>query len=404
MSCLCLLCGGSSRNLNNDKCIQLHAFFFWREIVAHESGQAPNGDIDAQRRIFAQSEEEQERRVLYAIRRYPKRGKRISRIQSRRVPRQDNSLALRRSRMEQLHQVLCPEFRNLRTQETNQHKLRYRKQKCGLGLAADFVETENPLFSMDKTKIKGKIFTLTKDENADGKINIDDLKWNYMEGDGDFRSEEVQRLKDEADFIITNPPFSLFKEFFTWLIDSRKQFLIIGSINAISYKEIFLQIKNNKVWLGNGMGRWISGFIVPEGYELYGTEARIDENGNRIVATNNCLWLTNLEHGRRHQPLELNTMAQNRKHSKHKEVRDNGYPHYDNYDAIDVPFTDAIPCDYDGVMGVPITFLDKYCPDQFEILGQMVTTKIDEYNFGYPYINGKKVYARILIKNRSIRK
>lgn len=265
-------------------------------------------------------------------------------------------------------------------------------------------ETENPLFSMDKTKIKGKIFTLTKDENADGKINIDDLKWNYMDGDGDFRSEEVQRLKDEADFIITNPPFSLFKEFFTWLIDGRKQFLIIGSINAISYKEIFLQIKNNKVWLGNGMGRWISGFIVPEGYELYGTEARIDENGNRIVATNNCLWLTNLEHGRRHQPLELNTMAQNRKHSKHKEVRDNGYPHYDNYDAIDVPFTDAIPCDYDGVMGVPITFLDKYCPDQFEILGQMVTTKIDEYNFGYPYINGKKVYARILIKNRSIRK
>lgn len=176
--------------------------------------------------------------------------------------------------------------------------------------------------------------------------------------------------------------------------------MIIGNINAISYKEIFLQIKNNKVWLGNGMGRWISGFIVPDGYELYGTEARVDENGNRIVATNNCLWLTNLEHGRRHQPLELNTIAQNIKHSKHKEVRENGYPKYDNYDAIDVPFTDAIPCDYKGVMGVPITFLDKYCPDQFEILGQMVTTKIDEYNFGYPYINGKKVYARILIKNK----
>jgi len=267
-------------------------------------------------------------------------------------------------------------------------------------------ETENPLFSMDKTKIKGKIFTLTKDENKDGKINIDDLKWNYLEGDGDFRSEEVKKLRDESDFIITNPPFSLFTEFFMWLIESKKQFLIIGNINAITYKEVFPQIMNNNVWLGNGMGRWISGFIVPEGYELYGTEARIDENGNRIVATNNCLWLTNIEHGRRHQPLELNTQTQNIKHSKHKEVKGIGYKKYDNYDALEVPYTDAIPSDYEGVVGVPISFLDKYCPEQFEIIG---ATESEGKGFSHGLwqessgiaqatINGERVYKRIFIR------
>ena len=149
------------------------------------------------------------------------------------------------------------------------------------------------------------------------------------------------------------------------------------------------------------MGRWISGFIVPESYDLYGAEARIDENGNRIVATNNCLWLTNLDHGRRHQPLPLMTMADNLKYSKHKEIKGKkSYDKYDNYDAIEVPFTDAIPSDYKGVMGVPVTFLDKYNPDQFELVGQMVTTKVDEFNHGYPYINGEKIYARILIKKK----
>ena len=132
-------------------------------------------------------------------------------------------------------------------------------------------------------------------------------------------------------------------------------------------KKYFLRIKNNEAWLGNGMGRWISGFIVPEGYDLYGSEARI-EDGKRIVATNNCLWLTNIEHGRRHQALELMTMQDNLKYSKHGEIRKLGYLKYDNYDAIDVPYTDAIPSDYDGFMGVPITFLDKFNPEQFEII------------------------------------
>ena len=262
-------------------------------------------------------------------------------------------------------------------------------------------EEEAPQFDESKTTTHGKIFTLTRDSNKSGMIDIDDLEWQYLEGDGDFRSDEVKALCEEADIIITNPPFSLFREFLAWIFEHNKQFLIIGNINCISYQEVFVKIKENKAWLGNGMGRWISGFIVPEGYELYGSEARIDENGQRIVATNNCLWLTNLEHGRRHQPLSLMTMKDNIKYSKHKEIRDVGYEKYDNYDAIDVAFTDAIPSDYNGAMGVPITFLDKYNPEQFEILGIMASTQITQYNFGYPYVDGKKKYARILIRKRA---
>lgn len=235
------------------------------------------------------------------------------------------------------------------------------------GYQPTLFETQDPRFDKKKTQINGKIFTLTHDKTGDGKIDVEDLEWDYLGGDGDFRSKEIIKLRDEADIIITNPPFSLFREFLSWIIEAEKQFLIIGNINIITYKEVFPFIKDNKVWLGNGMGRWISGFIVPENYELYGSEARI-ENGNRIISTNNALWLTNIEHGRRHQPLALMTMQDNIKFSKHKRVRNEGYLQYDNYDAIEVPYTDAIPSDYDGVMGVPITFLDKYNPEQFEIL------------------------------------
>jgi hypothetical protein len=162
------------------------------------------------------------------------------------------------------------------------------------------------------------------------------------------------------------------------------------------------------MWLGTGMGRWISGFIVPESYELYGSEARIDEDGNRIVATNNCLWFTNFDHGKRHQPLPLMTMADNIKFSSHKNIKDKNYDKYDNYDAIEVPYTDAIPSDYDGVMGVPITFLDKYNPEQFELLGIMNTGEENKgirYKgtpHGRPLINGVEKYLRILIKRRKL--
>ncbi|MDU6605894.1 MAG: adenine-specific methyltransferase EcoRI family protein [Streptococcus salivarius] len=221
---------------------------------------------------------------------------------------------------------------------------------------------------------------------------------------GDFRSEEVTHLRDEADMIITNPPFSLFREFLSWINPLEKQFLIIGNMNAITYKEVFPLIKENKIWLGTGMGRWISGFIVPESYELYGTEARIEE-GARIVSTNNALWLTNIDHGKRHQPLSLMTMADNIKYSKHKNIKGQEYLYYENYDALEVPYTDAIPSDYKGVMGVPISFLDKYNPEQFKILGASDNGAIDDkYKLTHfkkhnePYINGRKVYKRIFIE------
>lgn len=277
------------------------------------------------------------------------------------------------------------------------------------GYQPTLFELNDPQYDETKTVKNGKIFMLTKDKSGDGKIDVNDLEWSYLKGDGDFNSAEIKKLRDEADIIITNPPFSLFKEFLKWIIEGNKQFLMIGNINIITYKEVFPLIKENKAWLGTGMGRWISGFIVPESYELYGSEAAVDGHGNRIVATNNCLWFTNLDHGKRHQTLTLMTMDENLKYSKHKEIRGkNGYDKYDNYNAMEVPFTDAIPSDYDGVMGVPITFLDKYNPDQFEIIwttdrggdGMLEDIKLPHTRFDAPVINDKGVYKRILIKHK----
>jgi hypothetical protein len=264
-------------------------------------------------------------------------------------------------------------------------------------------EMDDPQYDEDKTVQNGKIFTLTHDINADTKVNIDDLEWHYLQGDGDFLSDEIKVLRDEADIIITNPPFSLFREFLGWIVEVEKQFLIIGNINSIVYIEVFPLIQAKKAWVGNGMGRWISGFIVPKSYELYGSEARVDADGNRIVATNSCLWLTNIDHGRRHKTLPLMTMSDNLKFSRHKNLNTEGYQTYDNYDAIDVPYTDAIPSDYDGVMGVPISFLDKFSPEQFEIVGSNRGVGQDPngvYGRG-SYINGKETFKRIFIRHRS---
>lgn len=244
-----------------------------------------------------------------------------------------------------------------------------------------FDENPTPIQVKGRPKVTANKLIINEvgDIDGDGSFSLKDValqlkanknnEWTPLEGDGDFRSDEAISLLKQSDIVITNPPFSVFREYIKQLVDYDKKFLIIANINAITYKEIFPLIKENKIWLGTGMGRWISGFIVPESYELFGTEARIDEKGTRIVATNNCLWFTNLDHGKRHQELPLMTMQDNIKFSKHKDIKGKEYQKYDNYDAIEVPFTDAIPGDYDGVMGVPITFLDKYNPEQFEIVG-----------------------------------
>ena len=233
-------------------------------------------------------------------------------------------------------------------------------------------ETAAPQFDKKKTRIRGKIFVLDHDTNKNGRIDIEDLEWDYLKGDGDFRSDEVKKLRDEADIIVTNPPFSLFREFLAWLVEGEKKFLIIGNMNAITYKEVFPLIKENRLWIGATGFASDMVFAVPKGTVVppaYKEKAeRLGYVGDFTRLGNSC-WFTNMDHGRRHKPLQLMTEVDNIKYSKHKEVRDVGYQKYDNYDAFEIPYTDAIPNDHKGVMGVPISFLDKYCPEQFEIVG-----------------------------------
>ena len=259
-------------------------------------------------------------------------------------------------------------------------------------------ETQDSQFDENKTANNGKIFTLTADKNKNGVINFEDLEWHYLEGSGDFRSEEIKKLRDEADIIITNPPFSLFRDFLTWIVEPTsnnivavmpssllinvsangnvgvsptkpKKFLIIGNMNAITYKEVFPLIKENKLWLGPSITSGDREFEVPKDVvdmDKFTGEMREGKYFQRVMGVR---WFTNIDHGRRHQPLSLMTMGDNIKFSKHKEIKGIGYQKYDNYDAIEIPFTDSIPSDYQGVMGVPISFLDKYSPEQFEIVG-----------------------------------
>lgn len=244
-------------------------------------------------------------------------------------------------------------------------------------------EQDIDLFN-DKTN--GTCFFYEYSEDKNGNVCLSNVV--HLNGNGDFRSQECISLLKLADIVVTNPPFSLFREYVAQLIKYDKKFLIIGNINAITYKEIFKLIKNNKVWLGVNLGRGISGFIVPEHYELYGTETRIDESGNRIISPNNCLWLTNLDIVQRHEDIVL---------TKQYIGNETDYPKYDNCNGINVNKTQDIPFDYTGFMGVPITFLHKFNPNQFEII------KFRKGDDGKDLsINGKCPYFRILIRNKRL--
>lgn len=207
-----------------------------------------------------------------------------------------------------------------------------------------------------------------------------------LQGDGDFRSDECVQILKQSDVVVTNPPFSLFREYISQLNNYNKDFLVISNINAITYKEVFPLIQANKAWLGVCFGRGISGFIVPDSYELYGTETTVHENGDRIISPNNCMWLTSLDNEKRHQPIEL---------VKKYEGNEDVYPIYDNYCGINVNRTQDIPRDYMGAMGVPITFLNKYDPEQFEII--KFRKGDDDKDLR---VNGKTPYFRILIKRK----
>ena len=216
-------------------------------------------------------------------------------------------------------------------------------------------EKNAPQYDADKSRTHGKIFTLDRDECGDKKISINDIRWKYLEGDGDFKSSEVTALRDEADFIITNPPFSLLREFIRWIMVGKKKFIIVGTMNAISYKDVFPLLMDNKIWLGGGFENGNAYFRVPEQAHDYADGVYDEETG--MVKFRNCCWYTNVELGKRHTQSSLMTVARNLKYSHHSEIKGRAeYQRYDNYDAIEVPFVDAIPSDYNGIMGVPISF------------------------------------------------
>ena len=238
---------------------------------------------------------------------------------------------------------------------------------------------------------KGKKYEYYGDLNGNNYPDEEEVFTSELEGDGDFRSEECIELLKKCDIVCTNPPFSLFRQYVAQLFEYKKDFLIIGNVNAISYKEVFPLIKENKMWLGVSSFNKGMYFGVPDDY-TYADTYKFDRerNGKKVMRVSSICWFTNLDHKKRHEELVL-----------YKKYNEEEYPKYDNYDAIEVSKVTDIPMDYYGVMGVPITFLDKYCPEQFEIAGQMMTTKVTEFNFGYPYIDGKKKFARLLIKRIS---
>ena len=270
-------------------------------------------------------------------------------------------------------------------------------------------ETESPKFDEKKTIKNGKIFTLDHDKSGDGKIDVNDLEWTYLKGDGDFKSKEIKKLRDEADIIITNPPFSLFRDFLAWIVEANKKFVIVGSKNAITLKEVFPLIKGNKMWVGTTSFNKDMLFISPEKVDPTKKPSSATRTVDGVVYLRSpSVWYSNLDHGRRHQPLPLMTMQDNIKFSKHKEIKGKEYQKFDNYDAINIPFTDAIPNDYDGAMAVPISFLDKYSPEQFEIISSndiKTNETISNKEHGLikdkdGTINGVPTYVRVVIKKR----
>ena len=273
----------------------------------------------------------------------------------------------------------------------NFNKLRLKQLITTSYKPSPVANTQLELFGEYKTLIKSKgrpkvtankfIINDVHDIDGDGEFNLKDVakqlkaykhnEWSPLYGDGDFRSDECVKLFKRSGVVVTNPPFSLFREYVKQLFDYNKKFIIIGNKNAITCKEVFPLIKNNKMWVGTTSFNKDMLFISPEEIDLSqkpSTATRIVDG--KIFLRSPSVWFTNLDHGRRHQPLPLMTMEENLKYSKHKEIKGKkAYDKYDNYDAIEVSFTDSIPSDHSGVMGVPVSFLDKYSPEQFEILG-----------------------------------
>lgn len=247
----------------------------------------------------------------------------------------------------------------------------------------------------EKRPYKVEITAVT-DENGDGRIDLADVEYlmknkqnmmTLLDGDGDFRSDECVELLREADIVVTNPPFSLFRDYMALLMEYRKDFLVIGNLNAVKYKEILPLFMTDKVWLGYNSGHYW--FKVPDCYEVKQTDFKIDENGQKWRRMGNICWYTNLDTARRHENMTI-----------FRTYSSEQYPKYDSYDAIEVSKTADIPCDYYGVIGVPITFMTKHNPEQFTIVGVLNSGSGNEYDFAKAVLNGKQLYARILIQRK----
>ncbi len=276
------------------------------------------------------------------------------------------------------------------------HYFSYNFKHLGLKklISVCYKNQDSNLFSSNNSE---KAIYLEYDGFREGE-NIpkaEDIGIKYLEGDGDFRSSECIELLKQADIVVTNPPFSLFREYVSQLVEHDKKFIIVGHQNAITYKEIFKLIKENKVWLGYGFTGGAAHFINTH-YEDY---ASAGDHKDGMIRVSGVVWFTNLDTNKRHEDLIL-----------YKNYTPQEYPKYDNYDAINVDKTKDIPCDYAGAMGVPITFLDKFNPDQFEIIwttdrggdGHLEKYKLPHTRYDAPVINGKGIYKRIVIKNKKL--
>lgn len=275
------------------------------------------------------------------------------------------------------------------------HFFSYNFEKLGLKklITTCYKSQDADLFSQSNSE-KAIYLEYNGDKNGDNVPNIEEIGIKHLKGDGDFRSKECIGLLTQADIIVTNPPFSLFREYVAQLVEHKKKFLIIGNVNAISYKEIFKLIKDDKLWLGASIHSGDREFGVPDDYPLNAAGSRIDNEGKKYIRVKGVRWFTNLDYDERHEDLIL-----------YKKYTPEEYPKYDNYDAINIDITKDIPMDYAGTMGVPITFIDKFSPEQFEILGidrvlvEELTGKVSRFR-----INGKEIYARIVIKNKKLKK
>lgn len=277
------------------------------------------------------------------------------------------------------------------------HYFSYNFERLGLKklITTCYKNREMDLFSKNEAE-QAIYLEYNGDKSGNNVPDLEEIGIRYLKGDGDFRSKESIELLKEADIVVTNPPFSLFREYVAQLIEYKKKFIIIGSQNAFTYRDIFTLFRDNKIWTGvdNGGTKW---FEVPSGYDIQ-TKSRIKiENGKKYFSMGSIFWFTNLDHSKRHEELIL---------YKQYSGNEKEYPKYDNYDAIEVATYKDIPSDYDGVMGVPITFLDKYNPEQFEIVG-LIAGNIkglagipSATGKDGPYMNGKLKYGRILIRRR----